>query len=256
MRIRNTFMAGLCLVAGLATLPAIAQPQLSNLMSTRGAIAQAPKPPFPLDGKPVFVSQQSGQWQEARLAGYRWDSRTGFRYDVMYTNNQVERQVGVDRIITLETARQKGIATKAYDVASQSGVTQMLTAHNTWRKRYGVPPLTWSPQLASYAQEWANKLARENRFSHRPNNRYGENLASATGQQMSPDQVVNMWGNEVADYNYASNTCKPGKMCGHYTQVVWKTTTQLGCGMARNGNREVWVCNYNPPGNYVGRKPY
>lgn len=259
MRTRNTLIGLLAIATGMATLPAIAQTQaivpFQSPTRTR-IVTQAPQPPIPLDGKPVYVSQ-GGQWREARLGGYRWDSRAGFRYDVIYTaNNTMERSVPVNRIMTLAEAQRRGIATKAYDVASQAGITQMLNAHNSWRKRYGVPPLTWSPELASYAQQWATKLARENRFEHRPNNRYGENLASASGQQLSPDQVVNMWGNEVADYNYARNTCKPGKMCGHYTQVVWKNSKQLGCGMARNGNREVWVCNYNPPGNYVGQKPY
>lgn len=133
---------------------------------------------------------------------------------------------------------------------------EMLTAHNTWRRRVGVPNLRWSSQLASYAQEWANNLARSNRLAHRSNNKYGENLAWASGQQLSPTQVVQMWGNESQDYNYASNSCRSGKVCGHYTQIVWKNSTEVGCGMARSGNQEFWVCNYNPPGNYIGQKPY
>lgn len=154
--------------------------------------------------------------------------------------------------IASQSATQRGTAKVAYELSSQ----QMLEAHNQWRKRYKVPALTWSPQLASYAQDWANKLLKEGKFEHRKNSRYGENLTWASGQQLSPEQVVNMWGDEVKNYTYATNRCKPGKMCGHYTQVVWRNTKQVGCGVARSNGKEIWVCNYNPPGNYIGQKPY
>lgn len=248
-------------IAALAVLgvgvPAIAElaPLTSQTLASQ-QLAQNPSPPFPLDGRAVYVSR-NGKWQEAILTGYNWNSNGGFRYRVLYRDsNATEEGVGVSRIISLAEAQKRGIAKAVYDLSTQAGISQMVAAHNEWRKRYGVPALTWSPELAKVAQDWANRLLRENRFQHRPNSKYGENLASAQGQQLSPARVVNMWGEEVKDYNYASNTCKAGAMCGHYTQVVWRRTTQVGCGMARSQNREVWVCNYNPPGNYVGQRPY
>lgn len=212
--------------------------------------------PFPLDGKIVYVSR-GGVWSEARLSGYRWNSTTGYLYTVTYLpNNVVEQNVPVSRIITLAEAQKRGVATKVYDLSTKAGVDQMLSAHNAVRKRYGIPPLTWSPQLATYAQTWASTLTRENRFAHRPNSIYGENLAYSRGLPLSPSAVVQMWANEVKDYTYATNTCRAGAICGHYTQLVWRKTTQVGCGMSRVGDREVWVCNYNPPGNVYGVKPY
>jgi len=212
--------------------------------------------PFQLDGKPVYV-QRNGKWQEAQLRGYRTNSVTGTVYTVYYTSDRsTEQNVPTARIISLEEAQRRQIATTVYDVSSPAGIQQMVDAHNSWRKKTSVPPLTWSPQLATYAQEWATKLLQENKFEHRKNSSYGENLAAASGQQLSPNQVVTMWGEEVSDYNYAANSCKPGKMCGHYTQVVWRNTKQVGCGMARGNGKEVWVCNYNPPGNYRGQRPY
>jgi uncharacterized protein YkwD len=133
---------------------------------------------------------------------------------------------------------------------------EMVNAHNQWRSKLGLPPLRWSDEVANYAQQWANQLASTGSFQHRTEHRYGENLFMGSGRQFSPTEVVDDWGSEVTYYDYATNSCRPGEMCGHYTQVVWRDTTEIGCAVARSGNREVWVCNYNPPGNYRGQKPY
>lgn len=133
---------------------------------------------------------------------------------------------------------------------------QMLDAHNEWRALYGVPPLKWSPKLARYARQWADFLIRERRFEHHRGSPYGENLVSATNWPLTSDEVVRLWADEGTSYDHATNTCAPGEVCGHFTQVVWKNTREVGCGVSRRGAREVWVCNYNPPGNVVGRRPY
>jgi uncharacterized protein YkwD len=131
---------------------------------------------------------------------------------------------------------------------------EMIASHNQVRTKVGVGPLTWSPSLAAYAQEWANKLAKTGQFEHRQNSGYGENLYWGQGRTVSPSNVVTSWANEVSDYNYDNNNCRD--VCGHYTQIVWKNTTEVGCAVAKVRNEEYWVCNYNPPGNYVGQKPY
>jgi len=130
----------------------------------------------------------------------------------------------------------------------------MLASHNAVRRRLGVPPLTWSGELAEVAQEWANHLLATNTFSHRPNNRYGENLYTISGGSASPSQVVALWADEARSYDIRTNTCSG--ICGHYTQIVWSKTRSAGCAVAANQHREVWVCNYDPPGNWVGFKPY
>jgi pathogenesis-related protein 1 len=148
---------------------------------------------------------------------------------------------------------------------------EMVTAHNRWRKTVGVPPLTYSTDLAASAQHWANHLKQSNqcRMQHsKPDAKYGENLYWASAiewsngkrelQQVSPNKVVDSWGSEVSGYNYNANSCTKGKMCGHYTQVVWKSTTTVGCAVAvcEDSQEQVWVCQYQPPGNWVGHKPY
>ena len=130
----------------------------------------------------------------------------------------------------------------------------MLQAHNAVRSQVGVPPLVWSDQLASVAQAWADYLLATNSFSHRPNNRYGENLYMITGGAASPSQIVHSWADEARGYDIRSNTCSG--VCGHYTQIVWAKTRAVGCAVAADRFRQDWVCNYDPPGNYVGYRPY
>jgi pathogenesis-related protein 1 len=146
---------------------------------------------------------------------------------------------------------------------------EMLTAHNKYRTTVGIPALTWSATLAKTAQAYADKLkttqACKSLHSHAEG--LGENLYWASAmtysngtskqQTITSTQVTDAWGSEKDNYTYGSNTCATGKVCGHYTQVIWKTTTQVGCGIAMcNDNTQVWVCNYTPAGNFVGKKPY
>jgi hypothetical protein len=120
-----------------------------------------------------------------------------------------------------------------------------------------IPPLVWSSEVAAVAQAHAERCV----FEHSGGD-YGENLYATTSSP-SPPQVVESWVSEKTDYDYATGTCSD--VCGHYTQVVWADSLQLGCGVARcaenspfdgGGSWEMWVCNYDPPGNYVGERPY
>jgi pathogenesis-related protein 1 len=131
----------------------------------------------------------------------------------------------------------------------------MLAAHNEIRARVDVPPLRWSDRLASRAQEWASHLIEERQFYHRPHPLSGENLFEITGSfRVSPAEVVGDWASEARDYSYRANTCRG--VCGHYTQIIWGDTREVGCAVARDSGHEVWVCNYDPPGNWVGERPY
>jgi uncharacterized protein YkwD len=130
----------------------------------------------------------------------------------------------------------------------------MLNGHNAVRARTGVPGLTWSTELAAEAQNWANTLIARRQFRHRPDTPYGENLFEISGAAASPGEVVNTWAAQARNYDYRTNRCRG--VCGHYMQVIWSDTKEVGCGVARGRGREVWVCNYNPPGNVVGLRPY
>ncbi|AFY40659.1 SCP-like extracellular [[Leptolyngbya] sp. PCC 7376] len=207
--------------------------------------------------QPVYV-ERNGEWLRARIL-YGVVSFSGTRYAIQYQGDRtIEENVLPHRIRNVEVAQTSGISSNTYDLSSQAGIDAMLAAHNYWRSQAGVPELVWSDDLAEFAQDWAEELASSQRMQHNPNNPdYGENLATGRNIFLSPEQAVNLWGNEVADYNYANNRCAPGKQCGHYTQIVWEETTEVGCGMVRKNNGwEIWVCNYDPPGNYVGERPY
>jgi pathogenesis-related protein 1 len=131
---------------------------------------------------------------------------------------------------------------------------ELLAAHNAVRAGLKLPPLQWSSRLAAFSQRWANTLLVKNMFAHNPESPYGENLFAIGGGAASASLVVNQWASESVYYNYRSNECSG--VCGHYTQIVWRNTQRVGCAAARGVGREVWVCSYDPPGNYVGELPY
>jgi pathogenesis-related protein 1 len=130
---------------------------------------------------------------------------------------------------------------------------EMLTAHNNLRAEVELPPLQWSSELAAYSQKWADSLIAKNKAAHNSNSPYGENIL-VTGLGSTPSTVVTEWASESQIYAYHSNTCSGD--CGHYTQLVWRSTRKVGCARALNAQREIWVCSYDPPGNYRGGRPY
>lgn len=151
--------------------------------------------------------------------------------------------------------------------------TAAITAeHNKLRAEAGVTEqLSYSPALAKSAQDWANHLKRSHhcQMQHsKPKGQYGENIFWASPliwsdgrtelRKVSPAEVTDSWGSEKADYNYASNACAAGAICGHYTQIVWRDTSKVGCGVAvcSDSREQVWVCHYAPAGNISGERPY
>jgi len=167
----------------------------------------------------------------------------------------------------------------------------MTAAHNAVRAGLDLDPplpdLTWNPSLADFAQQWANTLANSTNCGtifHRDQRMYGENIAtegttSPAGIMYPPERAVESWANEVICWDYgtilgngqptsSSESCDPmciadqhSSGCGHYTQLVWRNTKEVGCGYAtcndpRGFHDGIWVCNYSPPGNFVGQAPY
>ena len=131
-------------------------------------------------------------------------------------------------------------------------------AHNLIRQEKGIPDLWWSQELVDISMEWLVHLEANNScyMEHNWDSPYGENLYWSNYRSEAAD-VVNSWASEETFYDYDSNDCEPGEMCGHYTQIVWEDTTHVGCAVIECSNgSEMWMCNYDPAGNWVGERPY
>jgi hypothetical protein len=140
---------------------------------------------------------------------------------------------------------------------------QILAAHNAERAGAGVVPLRWNDDLARGAQQWSEHLAETGRFEHSPDlpgqPEIGENIWGGTPGRFSPKSMVSAW---IAEKRYF----RPGKFptnsatgrvqdVTHYTQVVWRRTTEVGCAIARGNSEEILVCRYSAPGNIIGQSP-
>ena len=131
-----------------------------------------------------------------------------------------------------------------------------------------LPALVWNQELADFAQLHADKCVYEHSDSNARTNVLGqwvgENIAANFGASYTPYSITDLWASEASDFDYTTNTCTPGEQCGHYTQIVWRETTEVGCAKENCPtlvnttflDAEYWVCEYMPGGNYVGERPY
>ncbi|MEN9848646.1 MAG: hypothetical protein RL368_1386 [Pseudomonadota bacterium] len=170
--------------------------------------------------------------------------------------SQPMKQINPDVAVKMRENTRSAMNAPVQEMGEPTQFMGMIAAHNYWRNRVNVPALIWSSTLANVAQQWANQLQSLGCPMQHSRNNYGENLASFSNMNASPQIVAGMWADERVDYNYNNNSCRAGKQCGHYTQMVWRETKELGCGVASCGNEQIWVCNYAPAGNYVGQSPY
>lgn len=141
--------------------------------------------------------------------------------------------------------------------------SRLLAAHNQVRAAIGVPPLMWNARLAADALIWANELAATGRFEHSPDapdaEPQGENLWAGTPRAFSPESMVGLWTAERVDYRPGvfPNNSRSGDVerVGHYTQMIWRETRQVGCATAVGKREEFLVCRYSEAGNVYGQRP-
>ncbi|KAI9301149.1 CAP domain-containing protein [Cunninghamella echinulata] len=129
--------------------------------------------------------------------------------------------------------------------ASKKDIKTILNLHNKYRKRHGSPALKWDASIARFAQSHTNKC----KFEHSRKQGLGENIAMG---QNSWNAVVKGWYDEEKHYDY--NNPGYNEKIGHFSAVVWKSTSKIGCGVTkcRNGAK-LYSCNYKKPGNYEGQ---
>lgn len=146
---------------------------------------------------------------------------------------------------TTSTTSEAETTTSASSSTDSDFASQILAEHNAKRALHGVDSLSWDDTLASYAQNYADQYDCSGSLKH-SGGQYGENLAlgyTTTGS-------VDAWYSEGDNYDYGSGC----SVYDHFTQVVWKSTTKVGCGYKYCNS--YWgtyiVCSYDPAGNFVG----
>lgn len=140
---------------------------------------------------------------------------------------------------------------------------RVLDAQNRERAAMGIAGLRWNPGLAASAQSWANHLAATGRFDHAPEaatNPEGENLWAGTRGYYSTEAMVDAWVREkryftpgVFPHNSVTGDISA---VGHYTQLMWRTTGEVGCALATGQREDILVCRYSDAGNYSGEIPF
>ena len=126
---------------------------------------------------------------------------------------------------------------------------EALETHNKFRAAHQAPALTWSSALARDAEAWAKQIARDGRLRH-DDTSDGENVFMVFGREIDGSDAVNSWYSEVKDYDFNNPGFQP--KTGHFTQVVWKGSEELGIGKAKSADGKMFVVGrYRPAGNNV-----
>jgi len=161
-----------------------------------------------------------------------------------------------------------------------SAQRNILRVHNERRSNdFSDSDLSYSVELEKVAQAYANVLAKSGKQEHDPDNAkngYGENLfANSNNPKVRIEEAMIHWyDNEKKIYNYDTAECNTTNTshntnndaaltCGHYTQVAWQETKEVGCASAAYTNPtskyfggSVFICRYQEAGNRGAEKPY
>ena len=167
-----------------------------------------------------------------------------------------------------ERARARVVEQRSSDIPAARGAgllrQAMLDGHRAARAEVGLPPLVWDDRLAASALAYAQEMARTGRFQHAEQpmgpTRQGENLWTGTRRAYTYQEMVGHWVAEGRYYRplpvpQSSSTGEFGDV-GHYTQIVWRDTREVGCAEASNRSDDYIVCRYLPAGNVVGQMAY
>lgn len=142
--------------------------------------------------------------------------------------------------------------------ADQAAAQLVLSAHNSERARHALAPLHWNDGLAEEAHRRAARLARAGYLEHSAESELGENLWMGTAGAYSLHEMMGDFLSERAQF-------RPGRFphvarggdwssVGHYTQLIWPGTREVGCAIARARGNDVLVCLYSPAGNIIGAR--
>lgn len=138
---------------------------------------------------------------------------------------------------------------------------RLLALHNIEREEAGTPPLAWDPALAASAATYADVLAAQGRIAHSPREGrpgQGENLWMGTRGAYQVEEMVGHWAAEKRLFRPGifPNVSTSGQWSdvAHYTQMIWRGTSRLGCALRRSSRSDFLVCRYLPAGNVIGQR--
>lgn len=135
---------------------------------------------------------------------------------------------------------------------------QYLKAHNDLRRKNGIPPLEWDAGLAAYARSWAMERRKDCKYRNHSNGTHGENSFWMQYKDFNPTDVVQNWFSEEKLFDHARNLCKckvenEECECGHYLNLIGRTTTKVGCSgyvYCADEKGVIVYCSYDPPTHY------
>lgn len=154
-----------------------------------------------------------------------------------------------------------------------AGLAGITALHNQVRAMVqtspALEPLTWDADLAATAAAWVAECRDQDApvglVDHNPDRSVGhpyyvgENVFASTGRATAR-AAVDSWADERNNYDYSANACPGGdQVCGHYTQLVWRSTRKVGCALGNCPGitfSSTIVCDYGPGGNVSGQRPY
>ena len=138
---------------------------------------------------------------------------------------------------------------------------RLIAIHNRARAEVGAPAMAWDPELARQSAPYAAILARRGRLAHseakdRPGQ--GENLWLGTRGAYAIEEMAGGWVDEkrmfrAGIFPQVSGTGRWSDVA-HYTQIIWRATTRVGCAIHKGKEWDVLVCRYAPAGNVVGQR--
>ncbi len=235
-------------------------------------------------GESVTLNASASSDSDGEIASYEWkEEATVLSTNASFTKSDFT--VGTHTITLTVTDNDGASATDTVVVvvkeAQADNIQALLDSHNNARHEVGInSDMQWSDTIAGDAQLYADEMASKGIWGHdteRNQNdgyghgNYGENLYASTANNVTFAEASDSWIGEKAYYTYGkvgdANTCEDGKMCGHYTQIIWKDTTHVGCAKSTykvdvfiNGTNfkgaSIVVCKYQIPGNWLGQTPY
>ncbi len=132
----------------------------------------------------------------------------------------------------------------------------LLDYHNELRLAANTPPLKWNETLKEHAAQWGQVLASTGVMKHAPRDsrpaNERENISISLHGANPPLKMIKVWGDERKLFRPGvfPNVCAGDwSTCAHYTQMVWSTTTEVGCAFVEGQKFDSLVCRYSPPGN-------